>query len=186
MFRSLFLFTLLFLATTVRSDPLHEYFQLLDMEEPVKEWIHKLQPSSPTDTKNVITNHLLFNSATHDIPLELLIGLITVESRFNTRAVSSHGAKGLTQVMPRYHKTKINGRDIFDPRVGIEVGSLVLRDCLNKHHGNHLMALSCYSGSKGAQAVKYQQSVLTQTKRFQNHTMLLRKPTGQKLALLDL
>ena len=186
MLRALFLITLLFLAATVRSEPLDKYFQLLDMEQTTRLWIDKLQPKSPTDTKNVIANHLLLNAATHDIPLELLVGLITVESRFNTKAVSSHGAKGLTQVMPRYHKAKIKGRDIFDPRVGIEVGSLVLRDCLNKHHGNHLMALSCYSGSKGAQAVKYQQSVLTQTKRFTQHAMLLRKPIGRKLALLDL
>lgn len=186
MLRAFILVTLLFLATTVRSEPLDKYFQLLDMEQTTRLWIDQLQPNSPTDTKNVITNHLLLNAATHDIPLELLIGLITVESRFDPKAVSSHGAKGITQVMPRYHKNLIRGRDIFDPRVGIEVGSLILRDCLNKHHGNHLMALSCYSGSSGAQAVKYQQHVLTQTKRFKQHAMLLRKQSELKLARLDL
>lgn len=186
MLRCFILITLLFLATTGRSETLDKYFHLLDMEQTTRLWIDKLQPNYPTDTKNVIANHLLINAATHDIPLELLVGLITVESRFNTKAVSSHGAKGLTQVMPRYHKAKIKGRDIFDPRVGIEVGSLVLRDCLNQHRGNHLNALSCYSGSRGAQAVKYQQTVLTQTKRFKQHAMLLRKPIEPKLVLLDL
>lgn len=155
------------------------------MEKPTRLWIDKLQPNSPIDTKQVITNHLFINSATYNIPLELLVGIITVESRFNPRAVSSHGAKGITQVMPQYHKSKIKGRDIFDPRVGIEVGSLIFRDCLNKYHQNYNRALSCYSGSSGQQAIKYQQKVLAQTKQFLSHSTLLRKYSEPKLALSD-
>lgn len=175
MVKLLILLFTLFTATTGMSEPIEQYSRLLDMGRNTRIWIDKLNPDlSPTDT-DLIANHLLFNAAANKIPVDLLVGLITVESRFKPRAVSSHGAKGITQVMPRYHKAKINGRDIFDPRVGIEVGSLILRDCLNKHSGNHRLALSCYSGSKGVQAAKYQQLVLSESKRFTTHITLQRK-----------
>ena len=171
-------------ATTSVSEPIDKYFQLLDMKRTTALWIDQLQPKSPTDT-SLLANHLLFNAAANNIPVELLVGLITVESRFNTKAVSSHGAKGLTQVMPRYHQAKIKGRDIFDPRVGIEVGSLILRDCLNKHAGSHTAALSCYSGSKGAQAISYQQKVLSESKRFAKFISLQRKYAESVLTQFD-
>lgn len=185
MLRRIILITMILFTTSGIAEPLEQFAQILDMAEPTKLWIDKLQPNSPIDTKQVITNHLLVNSATHNIPLELLVGIITVESRFNPKAVSSHGAKGITQVMPQYHKAKIKGRDIFDPRVGIEVGSLIFRDCLNKYHGNHNRALSCYSGSSGQQAIKYQQKVLTETKHFISHTTLLTKYSKPTMALSD-
>jgi soluble lytic murein transglycosylase-like protein len=164
----------LFFATTGNTEPIDKYFHSLNMKRTTELWIDKLQPNRSTDT-DIIANHLLMNAAANNIPVEILVGLITVESRFNTRATSSHGAKGLTQVMPRYHKAKIHGRDIFDPRVGIEVGSLILRDCLDKHSNSYRKALGCYSGSKGKQAVKYYQLVLKESNRFTQYLTLQSK-----------
>lgn len=84
----------------------------------------------------------------------LAIALMRAESGFRPKAKSKAGAKGLTQVMPRFHKDKLAGRNPYDIDVSIEVGLTVLRDCLNKHKGVLTKALNCYSGGAGKRYYK--------------------------------
>lgn len=166
MTRLILIFFLLLTATTGYAEPFNTELQLLDWSKAVRFWIDKLQPKySPTET-TLIANQVLFHAEQHDIPVDLLVALITAESKFDTKAHSTHGAQGLTQVIPKYHREKVRGRSLYDPSVGIEVGTLVLKDCLTKHRGNKFSALACYSGSRGSHAKRYQTLVLTQLLRF--------------------
>ena len=82
----------------------------------------------------------------HKIDPLILLAVMKKESTFNRRARSSHNAQGLMQVMPRWHKDKIRGRDLYSVPVNIEVGSKILSDCLDKGKGNLNKALRCYTG----------------------------------------
>lgn len=91
-------------------------------------------------------------SEKYGVDKRLLLATIKVESRFNRKDVSPDGAKGLTQVIPKYHRDKIAEAskryhgDIFHPGVNIEVGTLVLLECLSPKQ-SLAKALACYNGS---------------------------------------
>ena len=106
-------------------------------------------------------------SEEHGVDRDLLLATIKVESRFNRKAVSPDGAKGLTQVIPKYHRAKIaaaskrfNG-DIFHPGVNIHVGTLVLLDCMSLKQSLPKV-LACYNGS--AKPNQYTRLVLAEYK----------------------
>jgi soluble lytic murein transglycosylase-like protein len=75
----------------------------------------------------------------------LVLAIISVESDFNEQAKSNHGAVGLMQVIPKFHREKLVGKDPMNPLVSIEVGSKILRDCMAKKDIGK--ALKCYNGS---------------------------------------
>lgn len=80
----------------------------------------------------------------------LILGLIKAESHYNPTAHNSYGATGLMQVVPRFHKDKLKGRNPYDIETNISVGTLILSNCLSKHSHNLSLALHCYSGGAGS------------------------------------
>lgn len=91
-------------------------------------------------------NLVRLNGERYSINPKLLLGIISVESRFNPRAHSKHGAKGLMQVMHRIHRDKLRGRDPYRADVSVEVGSRIFKDCMTAKRGNVRKALTCYNG----------------------------------------
>lgn len=85
---------------------------------------------------------------------ELILAIIAVESRFQERAVSNQGARGLMQVMPRSHPHKVRAIGgayaLFDPEKNIDAGSQILASYLEDNSGNLKRALLRYSGSQGS------------------------------------
>lgn len=94
----------------------------------------------------VIVKHSYRYGERHNVKPTLLLGIIATESSFKQHAVSSHGAVGLTQVLPKWHQDKIQGRDLYDLHVNLEVGSRILGDCF-KSRRNQVSALACYNGA---------------------------------------
>ncbi len=84
--------------------------------------------------------------STHRIDPYLVVAMISAESMFNSKAGNKSGARGLMQVMPRWHKDKIKGRNILDVRTNIEVGLQILQDCLVRAGDKMVSGLKCYSG----------------------------------------
>jgi hypothetical protein len=60
----------------------------------------------------------------------LIIAVIAVESRFNPIAESRAGAKGLMQIIPKYHGDKLEEfggeQAVFEPAANIHVGARIL------------------------------------------------------------
>lgn len=83
----------------------------------------------------------------------MLLALMRVESGFNKRALSSAGAVGLMQVMPKYHQKAIGKRNAYLEDVSIDVGSKILKDCYRKYRNRTKAALNCYSGGGGQRYV---------------------------------
>lgn len=94
----------------------------------------------------LVVNYVFHYAEKYQIRPALLLGMIAAESGFKRRAVSSHGAMGYYQVMPRYHRSKINGRNVMDTAVNIQVGTMILNDCF-KRAGTEYRALACYNGA---------------------------------------
>lgn len=101
---------------------------------------------------------------------DIILGVIKVESRFDTDAVSSHGAQGLMQVMPNVHRKLIaeHGRSVKDLKridFNIKIGSLIFQRALKRSRGNLHSALLRYNGSFGTQS-RYAAHVLDASKEF--------------------
>ncbi len=85
-----------------------------------------------------------------DIPPELVLAVMDVESRFDRFAVSSAGAVGLMQVMP-FWPTQLgmsNDQLVRIPE-NVRMGTTILGYYLRKERGNYQRALQRYNGSLG-------------------------------------
>jgi soluble lytic murein transglycosylase-like protein len=100
----------------------------------------------------------------------LILAVMAIESRYNPVAESSMGAKGLMQVIPRYHPEKLieHGGDdaLLDPEVNIRVGTWVLHDYL-RHLGDLEAALQKYAGALDEPNSQYASKVLAEKARLQ-------------------
>lgn len=96
---------------------------------------------------------------------QLVLSVITVESRFNKYAVSSVGAIGLMQIMPFWLKQKKSpSNDLFDINTNIHLGCSILREYLDRENGNLYYALGRYNGSRGQE--KYPMLVLNNYSKY--------------------
>jgi soluble lytic murein transglycosylase-like protein len=81
---------------------------------------------------------------------QIILGLIQVESGFKKYAVSSAGARGLMQVMPFWVSViGERGHNLFDMRLNIRYGCVIMRHYLDIEQGNLFRALGRYNGSLG-------------------------------------
>lgn len=99
----------------------------------------------------------------------LIIAVMAVESRFNPIAESVAGAKGVMQVIPRYHQEKFEPlggeKVVLDPRANILVGALILREYLDRT-GDLTAALQLYNGAANDPENGYTRKVLNEHQRL--------------------
>ena len=101
----------------------------------------------------------------------LIIAVIAIESRFNPIAESVAGAKGLMQIIPKYHSDKLEAfggeKAVFDPATNIRVGAQILKDYI-RSTGNLGIALQMYAGALGDNEDHYTNKVLNEKQRLQH------------------
>jgi soluble lytic murein transglycosylase-like protein len=86
---------------------------------------------------------------TLQIPPDLVLALMEVESRFDRWAVSPAGAVGLMQVMPFWpHQLGVQNQ-LVKIAPNIRMGCEILRYYLRVEHRNWTLALARYNGSVG-------------------------------------
>jgi len=86
----------------------------------------------------------------HDLNPQLLAAVAEVESRFDPRAVSKKGARGLLQVMPATgRRLGVDPRDLFDPSTNLEVGARYLRQLVDRFGGDLALVLAAYNAGEG-------------------------------------
>ena len=110
----------------------------------------------------------------------LILAVICIESRFNPVAESTFGAKGLMQVIPKFHKEKLveHGGDeaLLDPEVNILVGAQVLREYIRRFGGTE-SALQAYAGAFEEPTSMYARQVLSERSRIEQVVAKLRRPS---------
>ena len=85
-----------------------------------------------------------------DLPPELILAVIDVESNFDRYAISVAGARGLMQIMPLW-KEEIGrpGDNLLHTSTNLRYGCTILRFYYDKEKGDLRRALGRYNGSLG-------------------------------------
>jgi len=106
----------------------------------------------------------------HGISFSLIKAVIKAESNFDPYAVSSSGARGLMQIMPRTAKA-LGIIDLFDPRENILGGACYLKKLLTQFRGDLSLALAAYNaGPNKVQPLKCMPPI-EETKSFVRRVM---------------
>ncbi len=85
-----------------------------------------------------------------ELPPELVLAVIDVESNFDRFAISSAGARGLMQVMPFWlEEIGRPGDDLFQINTNLRFGCTILKQYLDRERGDRVRALARYNGSVG-------------------------------------
>ena len=83
-------------------------------------------------------------AATYRVDPNLIAAMAFRESRFDANAVSSRGAQGIMQLMPRTARA-MGVRDSFDARDNVFGATRYLATLLSRFHGNVDMTLAAYN-----------------------------------------
>lgn len=99
----------------------------------------------------------------------LVLAVISVESRFNPIAESVMGAKGLMQIIPKYHQAKLEEEGgeaaLLDPESNIRVGTQILQEYVYRT-GTLEAGLQYYNGAFSDASALYAQKVLAERNRL--------------------
>jgi len=110
----------------------------------------------------------------------LILAVISVESRFNPIAESDMGAKGLMQVIPRFHTEKLavhGGEEaVLDPKTNILVGAQILKEYIRLAGGLE-GGLQMYNGAADDPSQGYAQKVIAEKQRLQQ-ALRATRPAG--------
>jgi soluble lytic murein transglycosylase-like protein len=101
----------------------------------------------------------------------LVLAVIAVESRFNPVAESVMGAKGLMQIIPKYHRAKLDpfgGEEaVLDPESNILVGARILQEYVYRT-GTVEGGLQFYNGAFSDARAQYAQKVMAERERLES------------------
>jgi len=127
------------------DDRFHAEVWLLDMatrlERRVKDY----------DTRLMLLRSIHREASRANLPPELVIAVIDIESRFDHFAISRAGAQGLMQVMPFWLKEIGHPEDnLMDINTNLRMGCTILKYYLDMEKGNIRRALARYNGSLGS------------------------------------
>jgi len=99
----------------------------------------------------------------------LVLAVISVESSFNPIAESVMGAKGLMQIIPRFHPAKVSAAGgeeaLWDPERNIELGAWILKEYVHRA-GTLEAGLQFYNGAFADTSAQYAHKVLAERARL--------------------
>lgn len=120
-----------------------------------RQWLNDMEPRLKRFVKDVALRRQLLMRAYHEaqlaeLPPELVLAVIQVESAFQAEAVSSAGAVGLMQIMPFWvRELGLPSDDLKDPMRNLRYGCTILAHYLAVERGDLTRALARYNGSLG-------------------------------------
>ena len=107
----------------------------------------------------------------------LILAVMAIESRYNPVAESNMGARGLMQVIPKFHPEKLveHGGEsaLLDPHINIQVGAQILREYMRRF-GETETALQMYAGAFDEPTSAYAVKVLAERARLEQLLKLLK------------
>jgi hypothetical protein len=113
-------------------------------------------PFSPSDRERIAAMQPWVEriATQSDLDPDLVNGVIWVESRFQPRAQSPAGARGLMQLMPATAAAMAKELDrpmarVYDPELNIEMGTRYLLHMLDRFDGDETLALAAYNAGAG-------------------------------------
>ena len=132
-------------------DTADSFADRFDAEVWLTDMSRRLERQLPDTAERMLILRLVHGyAAMFDLPPELVLAVIDVESNFDRYAISWAGALGLMQVMP-FWRDEI-GRpddDLHDIQTNLLYGCRILAYYLEKEKGDRRAALARYNGSRG-------------------------------------
>ena len=130
--------------------PYQEYQQIRHEKRALTEWVlsvtkNNRKPLTHSKAKQIIDDVYEY-AAIHKADPLLALAMLRNESGFASNAKSKYGAKGLMQIVPRFHREKLAGRNPYEVSTTIDVGLQILREYLDQHDNKVRPALKKYSG----------------------------------------
>jgi soluble lytic murein transglycosylase-like protein len=120
----------------------------------------------------------------HRVDPLLILAVMAVESSYNPVAESVMGARGLMQVIAKYHPEKIEPHGgeqaLLEPEVNILVGAQILRE-YHRRFGDLETALQMYAGAFDQPTSQYANKVLAEKARLDALRLKARKQTAQSV-----
>ena len=120
--------------------------------------------------------------AQHSVDPLLILAVMAVESRYNPVAESGMGAKGLMQVIPKFHLEKLldhgGEQALLEPEVNNTVGTQILRE-YTRRLGDLEAGLQMYGGALDEPTAQYSAKVLAERARLEMLRLKARKQTAQ-------
>jgi soluble lytic murein transglycosylase-like protein len=120
-----------------------------------------------------------YAGALHSVDPILVLAVMAIESRYNPVAESTMGAKGLMQVIPKFHLEKLSTHGgeqaLLDPEVNILVGTQILREYYRRL-GDLESSLQMYAGALDDPSSQYSAKVLAERARLEFLRQKARKP----------
>ncbi len=99
----------------------------------------------------------------HSVPYPIALGLIEVESQFDTNAINQRtGCYGLMQLSPRFFPSGLS------PTENINAGIGYLGELLEQYNGNISSALTAYNAGYDTGRRDYANAVLTSAERWRS------------------
>ncbi|WP_135075462.1 lytic transglycosylase domain-containing protein [Terasakiella sp. SH-1] len=106
-----------------------------------------------------------------NVPVSLALAVAKVESDFNPKALSSAGARGVMQIMPKTARDEfgVSPRRLWEPEVNIRLGVEFLEQLYDQYDGRWELALSHYNGGtvKGNRPHSYTRKYIAKVQKWQ-------------------
>lgn len=106
----------------------------------------------------------------HAVDPLVVLAVVATESGYNPIAESVVGAKGLMQIIAKFHPEKLavyGGEDaLFEPEVNVRVGTQILHEYLRRY-GDLETALQVYAGALDDADTRYARKVFSERARLQ-------------------
>lgn len=93
----------------------------------------------------------------YNVDSSLVAGVILAESKFKQEATSSHGAKGVMQLMPetatwiakQIEDDNFSIEKLYNPDTNIKYGTWYLAELQDEFEGNEVLILAAYNAGRG-------------------------------------
>jgi len=159
----------------IMSNEIKKYISEIGKEEQINvlsNYISKKYGISEKKAKDIVKTSFS-ESENQNIDPILILSIIGIESKFNPNAKSRFGAIGLTQVIPKYHQSKISklkneNLNLWSIKGNIKVGIQIIKEYIYLSEEDIQKALQRYNGSIFDPNKTYSKKVLHKMKSFLN------------------
>jgi len=131
------------------------FYEIINLNIKIENYIKKINPNLKEKQYKKIAKTIIKQSLYYEIPWNIVLAIMEIESNFNPLAIGAAGEIGLMQIFTRMcFDIKANEKRLFEIRYNIAFGLCILHDKLRIAKNDIVKAIKFYNGS-GPKAKEY-------------------------------